>query len=252
MNVALYQSGADRWAMTERGRGDLVRTQEAITIGRSGMGWEHGALRIAVDEMTAPVPGRLRGAVRLLPEGLAQQTYTLHANGRHHWRPIAPRARIEVAFDSPRVTWSGDAYFDCNWGEEPLEQGFRAWDWSRAHTRNGAAIFYDVEPREGPARTLALRFDRDAAAAPFEPPPRVALPETFWRVPRSTRAMPGATPQIARTLEDAPFYARSALSGMFDGAPADIVHESLSLDRFRMPVVQAMLPFRMPRIARRR
>jgi carotenoid 1,2-hydratase len=25
------------------------------------------------------------------------------------------------------------------------------------------------------------------------------------------------------------------------------MHESLALDRFRMPVVQAMLPFRMPR-----
>jgi len=28
------------------------------------------------------------------------------------------------------------------------------------------------------------------------------------------------------------------------------VHESLSLDRFRAPWVQAMLPFRMPRVWR--
>ncbi|RYX95695.1 MAG: hydratase, partial [Bradyrhizobiaceae bacterium] len=27
-------------------------------------------------------------------------------------------------------------------------------------------------------------------------------------------------------------------------------HESLSLDRFKMPIVQAMLPFRMPRARR--
>jgi len=28
------------------------------------------------------------------------------------------------------------------------------------------------------------------------------------------------------------------------------MHESLSLDRFKLPVVQAMLPFRMPRAFR--
>jgi len=29
-----------------------------------------------------------------------------------------------------------------------------------------------------------------------------------------------------------------------------LMHESLSLDRFKMPVVQAMLPFRMPRASK--
>jgi carotenoid 1,2-hydratase len=48
-------------------------------------------------------------------------------------------------------------------------------------------------------------------------------------------------------LEDTPFYARDLLHGYYDGEPADIVHESLSLNRLRSPVVRAMLPFRMPR-----
>jgi carotenoid 1,2-hydratase len=52
---------------------------------------------------------------------------------------------------------------------------------------------------------------------------------------------------VKRTLEDAPFYARSQLSAKLFGETADVMHESLSLDRFRMPIVQAMLPFRMPR-----
>jgi carotenoid 1,2-hydratase len=34
------------------------------------------------------------------------------------------------------------------------------------------------------------------------------------------------------------------------GTPAQAVHESLSLDRFRAPWVQAMLPFRVPRARR--
>ena len=52
---------------------------------------------------------------------------------------------------------------------------------------------------------------------------------------------------MKRTLEDAPFYARSQLSARLFGETVDVMHESLSLDRFRRPIVQAMLPFRMPR-----
>jgi len=53
---------------------------------------------------------------------------------------------------------------------------------------------------------------------------------------------------VRKTLEDTPFYARSALTAHLHGAPAAIMHESLSLDRFRAPIVRAMLPFRMPRV----
>jgi carotenoid 1,2-hydratase len=48
-------------------------------------------------------------------------------------------------------------------------------------------------------------------------------------------------------LEDAPFYSRSLLRTSLYGEPADAIHESLDLNRFRAPLVQAMLPFRMPR-----
>jgi carotenoid 1,2-hydratase len=34
------------------------------------------------------------------------------------------------------------------------------------------------------------------------------------------------------------------------GQDATAMHESLSLDRFRSPIVQMMLPFRMPRVRR--
>jgi carotenoid 1,2-hydratase len=55
---------------------------------------------------------------------------------------------------------------------------------------------------------------------------------------------------VRRTLEDTPFYARSVLQTRLLGQDAIAVHESLSLDRFRNPIVQAMLPFRMPRARR--
>lgn len=252
MNVALYSIGRDRWTMTERGRADLARDDTSITVGPSSMRWDGDALHIDIDEWTAPLPSRVRGTVTLRPGFIANQAYPLDPAGRHVWRPIAPRARVEVNFDSGRWNWRGDAYWDSNWGAEPLEYGFRNWHWSRAHTRDGAVIHYDVTPREGPDRSLTLRFDTTGAVTSLDAPPRVKLADTFWRMSRSVRATPDAIPRLVRTLEDSPFYARSSLVAEIDGAPADIMHESLSLDRFSHPVVRAMLPFRMPRIVRRR
>ena len=52
---------------------------------------------------------------------------------------------------------------------------------------------------------------------------------------------------VLSTWEDAPFYARSALETTLFGERVEAVHESLSLTRFVSPIVQWMLPFRMPR-----
>jgi carotenoid 1,2-hydratase len=56
---------------------------------------------------------------------------------------------------------------------------------------------------------------------------------------------------VIQTLEDTPFYARSMLSTRLFGEAVTAVHESLDLDRFRTAWVRALLPFRMPRMARR-
>jgi carotenoid 1,2-hydratase len=104
-------------------------------------------------------------------------------------------------------------------------------------------VLYDAWHRGGTNRSLALRFDRRGGCESFAPPPRVSLPRTLWRLPRATRG----EARVTRTLEDTPFYARSLLRQRLFDEELVSVHESLSLDRFRMPVVQAMLPFRMPR-----
>ena len=82
----------------------------------------------------------------------------------------------------------------------------------------------------------------------FEPPPLHTLKRTGWRVGRKARSEDTAI--VSRTLEDAPFYARSVVAARLLGEPVMLMHESLSLDRFKMPIVQAMLPFRMPRARR--
>jgi carotenoid 1,2-hydratase len=241
INLALY-GAKPRWAMTERGRKSLSRTPETLRIGPSALRWDAGTLTAEIDEIGTPLPRRLRGTIRLSPRAIQPATYTLDAAGRHRWRPVAPSARIEVAFSHPAMSWQGAAYFDTNDGDAPLAQDFAAWHWSR--TADGK-ILYDVQRRDGTRHCLALQIGPDGAATSFAPPPEQPLPATLWRIARRTRA--DAPPRVLKTLEDAPFYARSHIATRINGVASEAIHESLSLDRFAAPWVRALLPFRMPR-----
>jgi carotenoid 1,2-hydratase len=233
--------------MTERHGRALHQADDAISIGPSEMAWDGQALTLSFDEITCPLPSRLKGTVRLHPHALTCDAYELAARGGHLWRPIAPRATVEVTLEHPACTWRGEGYFDTNCGDEPLETGFNVWDWSRVHRAQDSLIFYDVERAGGGEAGLALRIDKAGVAERIEAPPRQHLPATGWRMPRTTRGEADSPPKVKKTLEDAPFYARSLLEGRYGGERASIMHESLSLKRFRSPIVQAMLPFRMPR-----
>lgn len=114
-------------------------------------------------------------------------------------------------------------------------------------SREGAVVCYDARRRDGSALELALQFAASGGAKPFTPPPMVMLDRTAWRLDRQVRADPGITPVVQRRFEDAPFYARAQIDTVIAGQRGDCVHESLDLDRLRQPIVQAMLPFRMPR-----
>jgi carotenoid 1,2-hydratase len=248
INVALYGEGARRWTMTERRRGALTSSRDALAIGPSSLRWQDDALVIAVDEWAAPIPQRVRGRIRLQTTQVHDHDFHLDAEGRHCWRPIAPAASVSVELDRPGLAWSGHGYFDTNRGEEPLEDGFAGWDWSRMRLADGStAVMYDVRRRDSKDLSLALRFTPAGQVDWICPPARVALPATRWGITRTSRGegTPGA--RIERTLEDTPFYARSLLTTCVNGEVAPTVHESLSLDRFRSRWVQTLLPFRMPR-----
>jgi carotenoid 1,2-hydratase len=253
LNVALYGADRRRWAMTERGRAALQRSESELMIGPSSVSWDNDTLTIRIDEVGAPLPRRVRGVVRVHPSAITSHPVQLDAAGRHHWWPIAPDARVEVALDAPELRWSGNGYLDTNSGDEPLEAGFRYWDWSRARLREGSAVLYDVTRRNGERLSLALRFDGRGGAEPFEPPPPIPLPSTFWwRIPRATQTDADSTAELLETLEDTPFYARSTIRARWLGEPVTAFHESLSLDRFDSGWVQMLLPFRMPRLTRSR
>lgn len=252
VNVALYRLDGlgGRWAMTERGASDLSRGADFYQLKGSRLSWDGRGLSIVIHETTAPVPSGLRGTIRLHPQTETQHVHTLDATGRHVWRPLAPKARVELAFTSPGLAWSGDGYFDTNSGPEPLERAFRSWHWGRAHRRDDVRLFYDVQARDGSNSRAAFCVGHDGAVQSCPDLPLAKLPRGFWGVGRTGWADAGGTARIIKTLEDAPFYLRSAVRAPLFGEDCVMMHESLDLDRLRHPVVRAMLPVRMPRRVR--
>jgi carotenoid 1,2-hydratase len=245
INVALYGAAGKRWTMTERGRESLQRSSASLAIGPSALAWDGDALTIRIDEVSVPVPSRVRGTVKVFPSATTQFVQPLDSGGHHTWWPIAPVARIEANFYEGDLRWNGHGYLDANFGDEPLEAGFHRWDWARACLGNLTAILYEIERRDGSSLCMALAFDGAGRAVNFPQPSRQRLPSTRWRIARATRADRAAG--VVETLEDAPFYARSVIDTHILGRHMRAMHESLSLDRFRNPWVRALLPFRMPR-----
>lgn len=248
LNVALYGK-PNRWTMTERGRKNIRQSASEFVIGPSAISWDGSVITIQIDEISVPLPSRIRGQVRIHPETLGEQAFLLDPAGLHRWWPVAPCAHVEVELEQPALSWSGNGYFDSNSGEAPLEQGFRRWSWSRASISDGAAILYDVISHDEQRRAFALHCQRNGKLEQFELPQLVRLPSTrWWRIERESSAEQNQA-RVLQTLEDTPFYARSLLSTRLRGEQVHAVHESLSLDRFRQLWVQCLLPFRMPRLA---
>jgi carotenoid 1,2-hydratase len=247
-NVALYGRRIGRWAMTERGVRQVARGTNGLAIGPSTMRWNGSALEIAIHERCAPIPWPLRGRIRIHPSSLHAQSFALDAAGKHLWAPIAPSARVEAVFSSPAIKWSGVGYFDSNHGVEPLENAFHGWSWSRIASGGTTVVLYDVGERDRARTSLALKFAPSGEVISIPTPPPYSLPASGWRINRHTRADPGYSVRVLKSLVDAPFYSRTLLETQLAGIEGRAIHESLDLDRFRSPWVQYLLPFRMPRI----
>jgi carotenoid 1,2-hydratase len=244
INVALY-GRKKAWSMTERSKRFLLRRDNFLQIGPSTLRWENGNLQASIDEVTVPIPSRLRGKFTLTPTAIQPQTFTLDAVGAHIWHPIAPCARITVTFENPSLTWSGQAYLDHNRGARPLAEDFVSWQWSRATADTETTIFYDTINKNGTQTNLALNFAPDGQTTATEAPPFHHLKPGFWRIPRTARST--TPPTLIATLEDAPFYLRTQLTTTLRGPPRITIHESLNLNRLTTFPIPLMLPFRMPR-----
>lgn len=234
--------------MTERGQDYCNRSVDHFQIGPSALYWDGQALHIDINELTVPIPRRVRGRITVHPHTLFDFSTPLDPAGLHRWGPLAPSASVEVALQHPEQSWRGHAYLDSNEGDEPIDRPFTEWDWSRSLMRDGSvAVMYDLQYKQGPDHLLALKFKPDGRIDNFEAPPRVAMSRTAWRIPRRMRS--DHTVRVARQLEDTPFYQRAILQSELLGEQVTSFHETLNVPRLVSPVVRAMLPWRMPRRA---
>ncbi len=248
INVALY-GAKPRWAMTERGQATLDYGPDYFSVGPSRLEWQGDTLVIDVDEITAPLPSRLRGQIRFTPEVGQPTRFALDSAKRHHWWPYAPFGEITAEFSSPKLTWTGHGYADTNTGTAALEADFSGWTWSRANTQDGAILFYEPDERAGPSQPLAFHVGHDGLITHRKAPPIIQLKTGFWGIKRTTRSEDAERTRITETMVDAPFYTRDALELVLDNQVCPAVHESLNLDRFKSPIVKTMLPVKMPRRA---
>lgn len=231
--------------MTERTSSALTRDATSFTVGPSSLHWDGDDLVMDVNEITVPIPRRLKGQIRFTPACQQLTSFALDRKAQHHWWPYAPLGRISAQFSDPDLSWQGHGYSDSNTGTTALEDDFSSWSWSRAPTRNGAALLYQPREKDGFESTIAVNCSRDGSIESFDPPARVNLPKGLWGVARETRSEGSA--KLVRALEDAPFYNRSVVETSLQGETCQAVHESLNLDRFANSIVKMILPFRMPR-----
>lgn len=252
LNVALYGPKA-RWTMTERPEHAVQPERDQFAIGPSSVRWAGDCLIIDIEEhdkrIMNPFRRRVAGQIKVWPEMLNTEAFALDPAGKHLWHCLAPRARISVEMKAPELSWQGSAYLDSNRGSESLEEGFRIWHWSRAHLGKHVAVFYEGERRDGSTFASALRFDSAGIPHEADLPPTAPLPNTLWQMERLTRADRGLA-RVRRTWEDSPFYTRSTLHARLYGEPVVAMQETLSLDRFCNPIVQQLIPHRMPRAHR--
>ena len=245
--------------MTERGKAALKRDERRFEVGPSALSWDGDILVVDFDEISVPrppaqfLPKRIKGQIRFVPDAVTSEAFNIDAHGQHRWWPVAPLGRIEVTRDDgTNENWAGHGYHDCNWGLEPIEDGFKRWDWARGEYQDKdgaqqAVILYDTERKDGSTDCLALKIGQDGTISHFDQPTKTKLPRAFWGVTRSGHHDEGFVPQLTKTLEDGPFYTRSVVETQLQGEPVTLMHEGLSGDRFGTALVKMMLPFRMPR-----
>lgn len=247
INVATYGPGG-RFTMTDRGQSALRQTASRLEVGPSRMRWENDQLIIDINEISShPMISRMEGQIRITPSAITNVELPLTPDGAHIWRPFAPRSRIEVDINRKGWQWSGEGYFDANFGTRALEEDFSYWTWGRYPTGNGATCFYDATRLDGSELAAAFEFDETGAARSIPLPAKVPLRRSLWAVRRETRGDAGTKARQVQNMLDAPFYSRSAVQTTLNGQTTTGVHEALDLTRFRSPLLKPMLAVRVPR-----
>ncbi len=249
LNIAFHENQKKYWCMTERSAKHVYRSSEIFEMANSSITWNGSYLEFKIQEYTVPLPSKVSGVVRVHPHYINTNNYFLEDSQKHAWCPIAPCSHVEVEMQRPNFQWHATGYFDSNWGAEPLENGFRSWNWSCTKMNEEERVIqYHTVNRNNTNTDLGFHFASDGKITAREQQIAKILPETkIWRVPRKAYVEDDRNVNVLKTLEDTPFYSRSVLNSETQDKSILTIHESLELDRFKKPLTQFMLPFRMPR-----
>ncbi|MEL7536707.1 MAG: carotenoid 1,2-hydratase [Pseudomonadota bacterium] len=243
-NVGLYgPSSRHTWVFTEFESAAVARTADTFELGRNRLAWDGQTLTIDVDDRSAPLHGVVRGQIRVTPQALTGAPFRFGNLERHGWWPIAPKCGVTVSVASPGIAWHGSGYLDMNFGDEPLHEGFDDWQWCRWHDADTAAIQYHARHRGGGETALALTIANSGDVAHGTLPAVATLSRTLWGIDRAWYS-DDASASVS-TIDDTPFYARSLVHRTHPPGASPLMHESLSLHRFRRAWVRRLLPFRM-------
>ncbi|MEM8984866.1 MAG: carotenoid 1,2-hydratase [Pseudomonadota bacterium] len=240
-NVGLYnRTSRHTWVFSEYQPTAISRSATAFGIGANQVRWDGERLRIAVDDRSAPLQQSIKGTITARPRALTERPFRFGRDDAHRWWPVAPILDLAVDIDSAGLHWQGRGYTDMNDGAEPLHEGFDDWHWCRWHDDDVSRIQYRARHSDGETTSLDLSIDPTGAVHTNDLPGAQALRRSGWGIAREQYGA-AAAPRVA-TLDDTPFYARSLL--LRDGT-SPVMHESLSLTRFRRAWVRQLLPFRM-------
>ena len=218
LNVALYGAGGqalgdDRARPRER----CAASAHALEIGPSALAWDGRALTVRIDEITAPLPSRIRGTVRLAPGRRDRATsFALDDEALHRWSPIAPVRASRGRARSARAAVGRRRLPRLERGRRAARARLHAAGTGRARRlcrrRYGRALRRQPAPRAATSRSRSGSTPRGGVER-FEPPPRCrAAAERLAGGARHARPTPAARARVVQTLEDAPFYARSLVA----------------------------------------
>jgi len=199
--------------LTERRASALARDRDTLTIGPSSLHWDGRVLTVRIDEVDTPSLRSIRGEVRITPQRVGDTDFVLDSAALHRWRPIAPCSRVEVDLQRPGLSWSGEGYFDSNFGEVPLENSFCGWHWSRARLSDGAAVLYDIRERASGERS-------DGASASAKRQPE-----------REERLAEPATAAAGAVMADTAGASAAGGGGVGAGAGAASAHAAIGAQR---------------------
>lgn len=177
----------------------------------------------------------------------------------HGWVLVAPDCAFEGVLsiaEGPnlrvKVTISGRAYHDHNYGARPMQCDFRAWHWGRWHV-DGRTFVYLAAPDATTPFVWAGWCHTDGTVAALTAPSltieRQGVSPMGVRYPRSlvvTGMEPDGAPLAVRVrqervLDDAPFYRRWMGQATIAGAVCDGISEYMAVDRLSQAWIRPFL-----------